>query len=470
MANKRFNRRVRKKSNNRPIPGVPGAPPPITRNPDPTQNPQGGQDHAYNPQQEGETDSGGWVRTNCPEFTYVGDPNIAGETFFKCTCDMAQNILENLYGSSDLQWSTNPGWNRSRVPCDHSSANCTHTCTGASATSCAPWWAFTGIYPDAQQHCTQYGGTQTGPHCGCDNDNDGNVDPVDFWVDEWWADCNNSNCSPEEHLASAACIVGQNCHACCLGLGQCINMMENEQNNCVNPGRKGNPSYHVGFGCSYSSGDCVDEEKSDEFNPDGTGCPGKGNGVGVCSQNCRDNCLVPYCNDSNACNHEQEGPCVYDEGCGCGGCAGVAPVTVGPHCGCHDDPYCQYSAIGYCSSTISGGNCGAYCYNTSCDCSQFNPNPGGDIYGNEFRRAGTKYRKGGKFNSRKLGKKPGPGRKTHRLQIGGATPRLSNTRGGSIKHLNHGGVVKLNCKMYNGNKTECLANGCHWNFSNEVCN
>ena len=64
-----------------------------------------------------------------------------------------------------------------------------------------------------------------------------------------------------------------------------------------------------------------------------------------------------------------------------------------------------------------------------------------------------------------------PPRRTHRLQVGGKTPRLSrNVRGGSIKRLEHGGVVKLNCKIYNGDKTSCLENGCHWNFSNDICN
>ena len=164
----------------------------------------------------------------CPQYGGFNFYNENGTPilFYQCTQAMVDNILENTTnwegygGDSDVQWASNPGWNRSLVSCDNSTANCTSTDV------CAPWWVFTSFHiydPDyeagyisqpsgdnwwgGQSHCPQYGGSGFSlSHCGCQDD--------DAWYDGY-------PLPSGEFLAKSETDLYEDWGSCCTGRGQC---------------------------------------------------------------------------------------------------------------------------------------------------------------------------------------------------------------------------------------------------------
>ena len=204
------------------------------------------------------------------------------------------------------------------------------------------------------------------------------------------------------------------------------------------------------------------------YNSPGDGCPGKNNGVGVCSSWCRENCLAspPGCWDPSACNYQDTtaSQCEYWQDCFPHNCEVCPPDT------------CPSGSCGTCTAEcVSSGaflpdscyvvtdNCNSGCVATpgfnsptcSCimDCSSY-PNPfnvaGGSI---------SKPKKTRKYSTTKENKK-------RQHNKGGKTKILRGEKLPITEKMHVGGNTQ--CRM-ESSKFDCLGKGCKWDYDNNLC-
>ena len=274
-------------------------------------------------------------------------------------------------------------------------------------------------------------------------------------------------------LALFDCIIGVTCGACCLGWGQCLNLSYSDQNACEDPARLGNPTFHPGHGCNPDA-NCVGNESCSGCNANGTGCPGGGNGQGVCSQYCRDNCLIEPSLGMDCAGG------VFDE---CGYCLGYgSPCCTGGGSYTYIQNGSQIScdgATGACCNFLQNVEAGVYgTQNWSYVdgyISTWNPP---DCFGVSLNNGNYS---GGCGRGSQLGGKLQRGGRTRlasRGRGGRTRPQRKHSKGGNVKLL-RGKKLPVKNKMEAGGYTECRMEQskfdclkktkCEWDYDDGSC-